>query len=243
MLLRRLAPFLLLTLVASGARGQDLPGLGFAFRPTESGLLVQVLADDGPAYGAGLLEGDLVTTVAGKKMPGLAPEAIGDWMRKVSGGGIPVILDVRRDGGATQVTITPTPYSREALAAKVKARAEIDRMREALALLPRLTLDDLSVPDATPTPEARPPIPASGVGCLVGDCRNGYGATRLAGGQTYEGDFYNGMRSGQGTLTFPDGSVYVGTFANSLPTSGTLQQPGASPRPVRYEGGTFVYTD
>ncbi|MEM1054583.1 MAG: PDZ domain-containing protein [Bacteroidota bacterium] len=129
--MRRLSLFLaLLAFIASapGALAQDPPGLGFAFVPEPEGLRVTTLADDGPAGPAGLLAGDLVTTVSGKPMSGLERDAIAEWLTAVNNAGLPVFLDVQRDGTTRQVSITPAPYSREALAAKTEAEAVFDSL-------------------------------------------------------------------------------------------------------------------
>ncbi|MEM6326227.1 MAG: PDZ domain-containing protein [Bacteroidota bacterium] len=130
--MRRICPLLvvLLTVLVSApdALAQDPPGLGFAFVPEAEGLRVTTLADDGPAGPAGLLVGDVVTAVSGKAMPGLEREAIAEWLAAVNGAGLPVTLDVARDGGVRKVEITPAPYSRVALQAKTEAEAVFDSL-------------------------------------------------------------------------------------------------------------------
>lgn len=205
MLARRVAPLLVLfltfTAAASGAIAQDRPGLGFAFVPRDAGLLVTVLADDGPASGAGLLEGDLVTAVAGKNMAGLEPSAIGQWIGLVGSGIIPVVLDVERTDGPTQVEITPMPYSRDALQAKVEARANASPLS-----LPNLNTLGSALEASAPE--------ASGAGCIAGDCTDGTGTWRYASGATYTGAFQNGVRHGRGTHTFANGMTFVGDWVD-----------------------------
>jgi len=138
MLARRIAPLLLLPVLLAACAGpstsgadasaapprvaQDPPGLGFAFLPTSTGLLVRVLAEDGPAVAAGLRERDLVTAVSGREMAGLSREAIAEWLSLAGSGRLPVVLDVPRGEASLQVTLTPAPYDREALAAATEAR-------------------------------------------------------------------------------------------------------------------------
>ena len=72
------------------------------------------------------------------------------------------------------------------------------------------------------TPAARPPTPAEGIGCLVGDCRDGYGARRFEGGLTYEGLYADGEPDGAGRWVWPassfwpEGAVDEGTWAAGI---------------------------
>lgn len=118
----RLSVFVLLA--AASAHAQEPPGLGFAFAPRPDGLLVQVLAEDGPAVGSGLREGDVVTAISGKRVAGLDQGALAEWLRAVGGSSLPSVLDVTRGSTTLQVEITPAPYSRAALAALVEARSQ-----------------------------------------------------------------------------------------------------------------------
>ena len=466
----RLPVLLALVLLAAAASAQpsDPPGLGFAFRPGAPGLLISVLADDGPAGPAGLQVDDLVTAVSGKSMVGLEPAAIGEWFAAVNRSGLPVTLDVVRNGVTFKVEIAPAPYDRAALQAKVEAAAtspatlegrddeEVAALDAAMNLPPtprRVTRegDDLviastictvriPVPSVTAVEpsetsatyfkvtaenirvkcsgepytvaftnfdsqtretrdraiqafravvqtwnrgQASPPS-AQTPDCIAGECTDGTGTRRypdgatftgtfrdglptrglyrMTNGSTYEGEFntdgkfdgeglytfgpgdyeghafqgtfsggqptagtytwangqtytgdwdgwtrtghgtmvyasgnryegewqggqragqgtytwtdgmvYTGRwandarhghgvmtwpsgqryegdhkadkRSGYGTMTYADGRVYTGTWSESAPVEGTLQHPGASPRPVRNDNGTFVYTD
>jgi hypothetical protein len=207
MLARRLP--LLVLLLASGAAAQDPPGLGFAFQPTPDGLRVQALADDGPASTTGLREGDVVTAVAGKSMAGLAPEAIADWLTTVGGGGIPVVLDVTHSAGTMQIQITPAPYSRAALRARMGARASSPGF------------DDFGSGVARD---------ASGPGCASGDCTDGTGTWRYASGSTYSGLWRDGKRHGRGTFAFPNGMAFVGDWVDGSRVRG---------RETYASGGTY----
>lgn len=76
------------------------------------------------------------------------------------------------------------------------------------------------------------------VGCLSGNCYEGYGVYVYPSGGRYEGDFQRANPNGKGKLHFPNGDVYVGDWVNSyrqgvgkmLYNNGDL-----------YEGG-FVYS-
>ncbi|TVQ25527.1 MAG: hypothetical protein EA382_06810 [Spirochaetaceae bacterium] len=71
------------------------------------------------------------------------------------------------------------------------------------------------------------------VGCISGDCTNGYGVFILENGSRYEGEFLEGIRTGQGKLIWADGREYTGEFMDNQPHgSGVLIQPDGS----RYEG-------
>ena len=72
------------------------------------------------------------------------------------------------------------------------------------------------------TDAARPPTPAEGTGCLVGDCRDGYGAQRFESGLTYEGTYADGEPDGAGrwlwpaSAFWPDGAVDEGTWVRGV---------------------------
>lgn len=51
--------------------------------------------------------------------------------------------------------------------------------------------------------------------CQKGDCQNGYGEFKYAGG-VYKGFFQDGKINGEGTMTYKSGGVYVGAFHNGL---------------------------
>lgn len=116
----------LVLLAAASVQAQtagDPPGLGFAFAPGAEGLLVQALAEDGPATGSGLRIGDIVTAVSGKPVGGMETGELAAWLRAVGQAPLPSVLEVQRDGETLRVEITPAPYSRAALAAQVEARS------------------------------------------------------------------------------------------------------------------------
>lgn len=53
------------------------------------------------------------------------------------------------------------------------------------------------------------------VGCLSGNCYEGYGVYIYPSGGRYEGDFQRANPNGKGKLYFPNGDVYVGEWVNS----------------------------
>jgi hypothetical protein len=53
------------------------------------------------------------------------------------------------------------------------------------------------------------------VGCLSGNCYEGYGVYIYPSGGRYEGDFQRANPNGKGKLQFPNGDVYVGEWVNS----------------------------
>ncbi len=50
------------------------------------------------------------------------------------------------------------------------------------------------------------------VGCVKGNCLNGYGTYNFPGGTRYIGDFADGKMHGKGIIYFTDGSKYVGNW-------------------------------
>lgn len=50
------------------------------------------------------------------------------------------------------------------------------------------------------------------VGCIEGDCSNGYGTYVFDTGERYIGDFKNYTLDGRGTVTYPNGDTYEGQF-------------------------------
>ena len=50
------------------------------------------------------------------------------------------------------------------------------------------------------------------VGCMKGNCLNGYGTYNFPGGTRYVGDFQDGKMHGKGIIYFTDGSKYVGNW-------------------------------
>jgi hypothetical protein len=87
-------------------------------------------------------------------------------------------------------------------------------------------------------------VPLIGLGqdnkgeCISGDCENGYGTwirqaakysftgefkngkphygTAISHGDTYVGEYVNGLRQGKGTETFANGDKYVGEYKNGM---------------------------
>lgn len=51
------------------------------------------------------------------------------------------------------------------------------------------------------------------IGCISGNCENGFGTKVYTGGNKYSGSFKNGKLSGQGTYYHSNGDEYVGEFA------------------------------
>jgi len=51
----------------------------------------------------------------------------------------------------------------------------------------------------------------------IGDCTNGQGKYTYADGETYSGDFKNGIREGYGTITLINGDKYSGEFKDGMP--------------------------
>jgi TPR repeat protein len=64
----------------------------------------------------------------------------------------------------------------------------------------------------------------------IGDCINGQGKYTYANGETYSGDFKNGIREGHGTYIYADGSKYVGEFKNGDPVESTTVSTTAPPQ-------------
>lgn len=51
--------------------------------------------------------------------------------------------------------------------------------------------------------------------CIAGDCMNGNGTMHYADGNTYKGEFKNGLKNGQGKSRLPNGSQYSGSWLNN----------------------------
>ena len=74
----------------------------------------------------------------------------------------------------------------------------------------------MSNPDATLHEETKPvKVARTRVGCITGDCQDGYGVFVNPTLEKYEGEFVNGSKSGQGSQFYPDGKLkYKGNFQN-----------------------------
>lgn len=71
------------------------------------------------------------------------------------------------------------------------------------------------------------------LGCLEGDCYQGYGIYVWNDGSRYEGNFRNGKRDGEGIYYYPKGAKYIGTQSNGKRHGwGTYYYPSGS----KYEG-------
>lgn len=58
------------------------------------------------------------------------------------------------------------------------------------------------------------------LGCVLGNCENGFGHYKFDNGDTYIGEFANGAQHGHGTHHFKDGTKHVGYFENGLQHGG-----------------------
>ena len=58
------------------------------------------------------------------------------------------------------------------------------------------------------------------VGCLIGDCENGFGHYLYENGDKYIGEWVNGIMQGYSTYQWGDNSKYVGEFFADAPTLG-----------------------
>ena len=61
------------------------------------------------------------------------------------------------------------------------------------------------------------------LGCLQGDCYNGFGILEFQSGNRYEGNFVNGIKSGEGKFYFAQGNVFSGNFKDNLYTKGVFK--------------------
>jgi len=53
---------------------------------------------------------------------------------------------------------------------------------------------------------------SSGVGCKMGNCKNGYGEYQYSRGRRFEGSWRNGLFDGEGTFFYETGEKYVGSW-------------------------------
>src|SRR5512134_4029204 len=86
-------------------------------------------------------------------------------------------------------------------------------------------------PASTPDP-AMLRFGAPGTVCTRGNCRNGIGILARIGGESYAGEFRDGLPNGTGALTFPGGPTYFGGFVD-----GRMQGEGTY---RGLEGDTYV---
>lgn len=74
------------------------------------------------------------------------------------------------------------------------------------------------------------------VGCLSGNCYEGYGVYIYPSGGRYEGEFLKANPNGKGKLLFPNGDLYVGQWVNSYRQgTGILYMHNGD----EYEGGFY----
>jgi hypothetical protein len=59
-------------------------------------------------------------------------------------------------------------------------------------------------------------------GCRSGSCYTGNGEMQYPSGNTYVGNFENGLRQGQGKFRFVSGNTFTGTFDRDVPTIGSF---------------------
>lgn len=83
---------------------------------------------------------------------------------------------------------------------------------------------------------------APAIGCLEGDCQNGYGRCIFEEtGARYEGTFLNGLPHGQGIMYFPEGDWYEGAFAEGVfEGTGTYHATDGSVLHGTWKDGAFV---
>lgn len=85
------------------ADGAPRPWLGLYATESEEGIVVMGLADGGPAEGAGLQAGDVITAVAGEPISDLAALFRAIWALGEAGARIP--LTIKRDGRNVLLTV------------------------------------------------------------------------------------------------------------------------------------------
>jgi hypothetical protein len=86
--------------------------------------------------------------------------------------------------------------------------------------------------------------------CVSGDCMNGKGTMSYANGNSYAGEFRNGVPHGLGKMTFALGGNYEGEFSEGKPNGrGTLLLPNGNIYVGQFQDflmhgqGTFSYKD
>lgn len=79
------------------------------------------------------------------------------------------------------------------------------------------------------------------LGCLEGDCQNGYGTYRFKDSSRYVGTFKDFFPHGKGTVYYSNGERYEGEMANgAFNGQGTLYRRNGSQVSGLWENGTFV---
>lgn len=81
-------------------------------------------------------------------------------------------------------------------------------------------------------------------GCVSGNCSNGTGKFVWDTGETYEGEWVEGVRDGYGLFTWTDGSYYSGSFmANIREGKGYYHGTDGTIMDGYFKNGDFVGTD
>ena len=75
------------------------------------------------------------------------------------------------------------------------------------------------------------PLLLVGQECISGNCVNGQGTMTTPDGESYVGEFKDGMICGRGTFTLQLGHKHVGEFENNKFTRGTIIQPDGTSSP------------
>ncbi len=77
--------------------------------------------------------------------------------------------------------------------------------------------------------------------CVSGDCQSGHGTFNYVSGDTYEGEWRNGLPGPRGTYKFANGEMYVGEWRDGAPFGqGTTTWPNGDVY-VGEHGGGFPY--
>ena len=85
----------------------NIVGIGISGTACEEGLLLSVILEDSPAQAAGLLAGDIITEVDGRRVAGEALETVTGWIQGEEG--TQVALRYLRDGAEYSLTLTRAP--------------------------------------------------------------------------------------------------------------------------------------
>jgi hypothetical protein len=79
------------------------------------------------------------------------------------------------------------------------------------------------------------------IGCVKGNCIDGYGIYNYDNGDSYTGQFKNSLKSGRGALTYSTGVEYLGEFLYDKPNGqGILITPGGNTKSGIWENGEFI---